>query len=121
MAAVANLFDRLKEKQPQQLEKEQPAEPEIIRRGPQPIIPLAHRKSAPSEKLLAWIVNYWTRPTITLRDISAFGPRSVRDPKDAMNLTKVLTEFGWLTPVEAWRRDQKKWRVVREPSKEAAQ
>jgi hypothetical protein len=102
-------------------EKEQPAEPEIVRRGPQPIIPLAHRKSSPSEKLLAWLVNYWPKPTITLRDISAFGPRSVRDPADIVSLTKTLTEYGWLVPVRAWRRDMKKWRVIREPSKEAAQ
>ena len=85
-------------------EKEQLDEPEIVRRGPQPIIPLAHRKSAPSEKLLEWLVNYWPKSTITLRDISAFGPRSVRDPKDVMNLTQTLTEFGWLVPVPARRR-----------------
>ena len=57
---MATLFDRLQEKQPQHLE--QPAEPEIVRRGPQPIIPLTHRKSSPSEKLLAWLVNYWPSP-----------------------------------------------------------
>ena len=115
---MTTLFDRLK--QPQYLEKEPPTEPEIVRRGPQPIIPLIHLKSSPSEKLLAWLVNYWPKPTVTLRDISAFGPHSVRDPKDVMNLTQALTEFGWLVPVQAWRRDMKKWRVVREPSKEAA-
>ena len=81
---MATLFDRLQEKQPQYLEKEQPAEPEIVRRGPQPIIPLTHLKSSPSEKLLAWLVNYWPKPTVTLRDISAFGPHSVRDPKDVI-------------------------------------
>jgi hypothetical protein len=97
--------------------EKEPSQPDIVRRGPQPIIPPAHRKSSPSEKLLSWIINYWPKSTITLRDISAFGPRSVRDPKDVMNLTKVLTEFGWLIPLEAWRRDMKKWRVVREPSK----
>jgi hypothetical protein len=118
MVVAANLFERLREKQPQQLE--QPAEPEIVRRGPQPIIPLIHLKSSPSEKLLAWLVNYWPGATVTLRDIRAYGPHSVRDPQDVMNLTQTLTEFGWLVPVPARRRDMKKWRVVREPSKEAA-
>ena len=118
---MATLFDRLQEKQPQYPEKDQPDEPEIVRRGPQPIIPLIHLKSSPSEKLLAWLVNYWARPTITLRDIRAYGPNCIRDPADIVSLTKTLTEYGWLVPVQAWRRDMKKWRVVREPSKEAAQ
>jgi hypothetical protein len=99
-------------------EKEE-LEPDIVRRGPQPIIPPTHHKSSPSEKLLAWIVNCWPKPVITLRDIRAFGPNCARDPMDAMNLTKTLTEFGWLVPTKAWRRDMKKWRVVREPSKPA--
>jgi hypothetical protein len=34
-------------------------------------------------------------------------------------LTQTLTEFGWLEPVAAWRRDQKKWRVIRGPSDRA--
>ena len=114
---MATLFDRLQEKQPQRLEKEQPAEPEIVRRGPQPIIPLAHRKSAPSEKLLEWLVNYWPKPTVTLRDIYSYGPNCARDPMDRANLIGTLTEYGWLVPVQAWRRDMKKWRVIREPSK----
>jgi hypothetical protein len=35
-----------------------------------------------------WLVNYWPKSVITLRDISAYGPNSVRDPTDVMNLTK---------------------------------
>jgi hypothetical protein len=119
---MATLFDRLAQgRQLAESSQSEKLEPEIVRRGPQPIIPLIHLKSSPSEKLLAWLVNYWARPTITLRDICAYGPHSVRDPKDVMNLTQTLTEFGWLIPVEAWRRDMKKWRIVREPSKEATQ
>ena len=111
---MGNIFERLGPRQPS--EKDQPAEPEIVRRGPQPIIPQAHPKSHPSEKLLAWIVNYWPKPTITLRDIYSYAPNSVRDPADIINLTKTLTEFGWLIPTTAWRRDMKKWRIIREPS-----
>jgi hypothetical protein len=114
MTTVAkNLFERLGQQSPQ-TEK---LEPEIVRRGPQPIIPLAHFKSSPSEKLLAWLVNYWGKPTITLRDIRAYGPNCIRDPADTIRLTKTLVECGWLAPVEAWRRDMKKWRIIREPSK----
>ena len=35
-----------------------------------------------------------------------------------ISLTKTLVEYGWLVPVKAWRRDMKKWRIVREPGKE---
>src|SRR5262245_38702175 len=111
---MPDIFERLA--QQQQPGKDQPAEPEIVRKGPQPIIPQAHPKSHPNEKLLAWIVNYWPKTTITLRDIRAYGPNSVRDPADILSLTKTLTECGWLTPVKAWRRDMKRWRIMREPN-----
>ena len=93
-------------------------EPDIVQKGPQPIIPPVHRRSAPAERLLEWAINHWGKPTLTLRDISAYGPNSVRDPKDALHLTEVLTQFGWLVPVKTWRRDQKKWLIVREPGKQ---
>jgi hypothetical protein len=99
-------------------EKERPKEPDVVRLGPQPIIPPVHRKSSPSEKLLEWLVNHWPKPVITLRDISAYGPNCARDPTNRASLIETLTEYGWLVPVEAWRRDQKKWRVVRGPSKD---
>ena len=115
---MADLFERLSTGR---FEEKQPTDPEIVRRGPQPIIPPAHPKASPSEKLLEWLVNYWPRPTITLRDIYSYGPNCARDPMDVTNLTKTLVEFGWLEPVTAWRRDMKKWRIVREPSKAPTQ
>jgi len=115
---MANLLDRIKGPPPTTPETEQ-CESEIVRRGPQPIIPLAHPGASPSEKLLVWLVNYWPKPTITLRDIYSYAPNSVRDPADIINLTKTLTEFGWLVPTTAWRRDMKKWKIVREPGNRA--
>ena len=104
-------------------EKDRSEEPEIVRRGPQPIapqpiIPLAHRGSSPNEQLLSWMVNHWPKPVVTARDIQAYGPRCTRDPTEIMSRTKTLAQYGWLVPVRAWRRDMKKWRIVREPSKE---
>jgi hypothetical protein len=99
--------------------KDRPLEPDIVRRGPQFLVPPPHRQFAPTEILVAWLINHWTRPTITLRDIYSYGPNCARDPTNRINLIGALTEYGWLTPVRAWRRDQKKWRVVRGPSKEA--
>jgi hypothetical protein len=116
---MADIFERLGQRQLADSSQTENLEPEIVRRGPQPIIPLIHLKSSPSEKLLAWLVNYWTRPTITLRDIYSYAPNSVRDPADILNLTKTLVEYGWLTPTKAWRRDMKKWKIVREPNNRA--
>jgi hypothetical protein len=45
-----SVFSRYVEHSPK---KESPTEPEIVRRGPQPIIPLAHFKSSPSHQFLA--------------------------------------------------------------------
>jgi hypothetical protein len=114
---MANLFERLRQRQLTDNSQTEQLEPEIVRKGPQPLIPPAHSGSPPSEKLLAWMVNFWPKDIITLRDIRAYGPNSVRDPADAINLTRKLTEFGWLVPAAAWRRDQKKWQIIREPSK----
>lgn len=100
---------------------EQHAEAEIVRRGPQPLIPLAHSKASPSERLLSWLINFWPKPSITLRDVRAYGPPCARDPMDAVRLTQVLTEFGWLKPAKAHRRDMQKWTIVREPSKALTQ
>jgi hypothetical protein len=110
-----SVFSRYIEEKP---ERERFEEPDIVRKGPQPIIPLSHRKSSPSEKLLEWLVNHWGRPTITLRDIYSYGPNCARDPMSRASLTETLAQYGWLVPTKAWRRDMKKWRVVREPSKE---
>jgi hypothetical protein len=109
-----SVFARLIE----QPEKERPVEPDIVRKGPQPIIPPTHRKSSPSEKLLDWIINRWPEPTVTARDISVYGPNCARDPTSRTNLTGILVQYGWLTPIQAHRYDMKKWRIVREPSKQ---
>jgi hypothetical protein len=102
-------------------QKERHDEPEIVRRGPQPIIPPAHYKSSPSEKLLAWIINFWPQPVISLRDIQIYGPNCIRDAHGAMSVAKTLTEYGWLAPIKAHRRDRKLWRVIREPSRSLPQ
>jgi hypothetical protein len=113
---MTDLFTRLNGGRPPADEPEKPTVSAIVQRGPY-LVPPAHRKSDPSEILLSWLINYWDKPTVTLRDVSAYGPNCVRDPKDVLRLTEVLTRFGWLVPAEAWRRDMKKWRVVREPGK----
>jgi hypothetical protein len=103
---------------PSEQPRQQLDEPEIIRRGPLGVSPLTHRSSSPTEKLLSWMVNHWSKSTITARDIRAYGPYCTRDLTEIMSRTKMLVQYGWLVPVRAWRRDMKKWRIVREPDKE---
>jgi hypothetical protein len=97
MAAVASLFERLNAGRPA------PAEAAIK----QP-----HIGSPPIEKLLDWLVNYWTRPTISLREIQGFGPNCIRDKKTILSLAQDLVERGWLTPTKTRRRDMKKWQIT---------
>jgi hypothetical protein len=92
-------------------------ERDIVRRGPQPIIPLAPHESSANEKLLSWLIHFWPGDSITLRDVRAFGPNCARDLVDAVRLTQTLTEYGWLTPAPARRRDMRKWTIVREPNR----
>ena len=94
------------------LEKEQ-CEPEILRRGPQPIVPLANCKSLPSEKLLDWIINHWAGTTIRARDICRFGPNAIRDRKSAISQAEILVKYGWLVPLATRQHNMKKWQIVR--------
>jgi hypothetical protein len=90
---------------------------ETIPRGPllQPIIPPSDNNSPPVEKLLDWLVNRWPGATVSTRNIMQFGPRCTRNLKTALNLTKILTENGWLSPVESHRYDRHEWQIIRGP------
>ena len=110
---MANLFNRLAKRQPPAAE---PAEPDIVRQGPRPLVPPAHAKSSPSEKLLSWVLNYWPAPIVSLRDIRAFGPWCIRDPRSVtLHTIRTLAEYGWLIEIPTHRRDRRVWKVVREP------
>ena len=80
-------------------EKERPR-PEII------------RLSRDTEKLLDWLVNHWTKPTITVREIRIYGPNAIRDGKTAVSTAEILVEQGWLIPLKAHRRDRREWQIV---------
>ena len=111
-----DIFDRLAKGRSQLLEKERQVE--TIPRGPllQPIIPPAAPQSSPTEKMLDWLVNRWPSPTVCARDIYVYGPRCTRNLKSALNVTKILTENGWLTPVKSHRYDRHEWQIIRGPN-----
>jgi hypothetical protein len=92
--------------------------PEIIRMGPAATtIPPAGPKAHPTEKFLAWLLNYWTKPTISLRQICRHGPTATRDWERAMDLAETLVERGWFVRRETHRRDMRVWQILRGPSR----
>jgi hypothetical protein len=64
-------------------------------------------------KLLEWLVRFWTKPSITARDIARSGPHSLRDKKTILNSAQTLEARGWLTPIPTWRRDKREWKIAR--------
>src|SRR5262245_12651425 len=91
--------------------KKQPVEPEKRLRGPsqKPIAPKDTPQSSPTEKLLDWLINHWSQPTISVRNIQRCGPNSIRDRKSAINQAKILAENGWLAPIKSRQRNMKHW------------
>jgi hypothetical protein len=68
-----------------------------------------------AQKLLDWIQNAWTKPTITVREIRVYGPTATRSRESATSSTEILTKNNWLIPIKARRHDGHIWQVVRKP------
>jgi Protein of unknown function (DUF3987) len=49
-----------------------------------------------AQKLLDWLLDSWSKPDITARAIYTYGPNSIRSKKTALELVKILTDYGWL-------------------------
>jgi hypothetical protein len=76
------------------------------------------QKLPPAQLLLSWLLYDWPQSTVTLRDICNLGPNSIRDKESALSLAEILTQLGWLSPLQARRRDTKKWKIVKDPPTE---
>jgi hypothetical protein len=87
---------------------------------PPPPTEKGHRDVTPTEKLLDWIMNYWTEDTLTARDICCYGPNPTRDRERAINSAEILVKRGWLAPIKAHRRDSREWQIVRKPAPKTA-
>jgi hypothetical protein len=86
---------------------------ERLDRGrPSPPSEKGHRDVTPTEKLLDWIMNYWTEDTLTARDICALGPNPTRDRKKAFSAAESLVQRGCLAPIKAHRRDSWEWKIL---------
>jgi hypothetical protein len=78
--------------------------------GPKEQLPVTN--ASPAEKLLDWIMNFWTEDTLTARDICALGPNPTRDRKKAFEAAEILVKRGCLAPIKAHRRDSCEWKIV---------
>jgi hypothetical protein len=46
-----------------------------------------------------------------LRDVRAFGPRSIRERATTIKHIEILVQHGWLVPMKSHRRDRLVWRL----------
>jgi len=67
---------------------------------------------SPAQKLLDWLQR-WNKDTVSIRDIRVYGPRPIRNPKNAIDAAKTLVKYGWLTPIWAHQKDVHEWRIIR--------
>src|SRR5262249_33873829 len=89
MTTVAkDIFERLDKGRPP---NHAPPSPQLILMGPAAvIIPPPGPKAHPTEKFLSWLLNYWTKPTLALREICRHGPSHTRNWESAMDLAETL-------------------------------
>jgi hypothetical protein len=82
--------------------------------GPAPRPEPGQRTSPLLEVLLDWLLNRWSNPTVTARDIYRSGPGPIQGDKEVtLSLTETLTRQGWLIPLKTWRRDKREWKIAR--------
>ena len=65
-----------------------------------------------SQILLDWLIRFWTKPSITARDIGKYGPHPLRDKETILSLADDLVKRGWLIPQPTWRRDKREWKIA---------
>jgi hypothetical protein len=64
-------------------------------------------------RLLDWLLNNWSRDTITARQICDFGPYPLRNDKTATSdLAQELVARGWLVSIKPRRHDSLKWKIA---------
>lgn len=65
------------------------------------------------EKILDWLINRWTKDTVTLRDIFAYGPYPARNKEAALSLMQILSTRGWVIPTKSNQYRSKRWKISR--------
>jgi hypothetical protein len=103
----SNLFERLNAGRPPPVEGQPKPEANTVSSE-------RAQKLLPAQKLLDWL-QHWGKPTIRVRDIRIYGPRSLRGRESAIDSAQILQKEGWLIPLKTRRRDSLEWQVVRKP------
>ena len=88
---------------------------ERLDKGRPPPIESRPNEITPAQKLLDFLQQHWTKPTITSREICRSGPNAIRNQKNAINSAEILVKAGWLIPNKTRRRDMHEWLIVRKP------
>jgi hypothetical protein len=70
------------------------------------------KELAPAQRLLNFLQR-WPENVVTVRDVRVYGPRSIRNRKDAISSAEVLVANGWLKPIKPSRPDTYAWKIVR--------
>jgi hypothetical protein len=83
-------------------------------------IPTAGPKAHPTEKFLDWLLNYWAKPTISLREICRYAPNAGRNWERAMDLAETMAQRGWLVRLKTHRRDHRVWQILRGQANKSA-
>jgi hypothetical protein len=71
-------------------------------------------ETSPAQKLLNFLQR-WPKDTISVREITLFGPSVIRAQRSEINTAEILVRHGWLTPIQSRQRNMRHWQVVRRP------
>src|SRR5262245_39013753 len=66
-----------------------------------------------AQRVLNWLLR-WPKSHVYGRDLRIWGPRP-RDRESAIDATRILTEQGWLNPVQSSRYDSREFQIIRKP------
>jgi hypothetical protein len=79
--------------------------------------PPVEEKTKPdhAQRMLDWLINKWTRESVSVSDLMTFGPRPRQNAEEALKLASILERQGWLTPKNTPRKDMQHWNIVRRP------
>ena len=119
---MASLFERLDKGRPPPTKEAPPTEEatpvaNIFQRldkgqQPPPTEEASKRPPRDLERLTNWLINNWTKDTITAREIYMYGPCSIRDKRTTLNLAEILVERGQLVPTKPRRHDMHEWQIA---------
>jgi hypothetical protein len=68
----------------------------------------------PAQKLLDWLQR-WNKPTVSVRDIRIYGPKSIRNRRGAIDTAEVLVKNKWLVPTKPHWPHTYRWEIIRKP------